>query len=161
MKRALKSPVFNAVCLCLFTAFYSLIFIGASGHEGFEKILYYSRYAEERQSQISGHAFLVNWSRFLADGSQKYIALVLIALTIVVVILLLSRRKPYDEYHVDRLVSCLVIAFILTMIAIALFYISVLSVSDGIVESFTLFIVIHWATVIFADLVYVLLCRWR
>ena len=75
--------------------------------------------------------------------------------------MLLFRRRPYDEYHTFKLIQCLVIATILTLIAIAGFYLMILSDSNGIVEKFTLFIVIHWTTVVLADLVYVFVCRWR
>ncbi len=52
-------------------------------------------------------------------------------------------------------------AVALTLIAIGIFYLMILSDPNGIVEKFTLFIVIHWAVVVLADLAYVLLCRWK
>jgi hypothetical protein len=48
----------------------------------------------------------------------------------------------------------------LMIVAVAIFYLAILSVPNGIVEKFTLFIVIHWVTVVFADFVFVLKCRW-
>ena len=53
------------------------------------------------------------------------------------------------------------VAAILTLIAIAVFYLMILSDPNGIVEKFTLFIVINWTTVVLSDLVFVLVCRWR
>ena len=53
------------------------------------------------------------------------------------------------------------VSIILTLIAIALFYVAVLMAPEAIIEKFTLFIMIHWVTVILADLVFVLICQWR
>lgn len=153
MKSILKNPGINAVCISLFTSFYGLIFIVTSGHVEFESLLYYNQ-------ATSIHPFWAGWSSFLASGYHAYIAYVLIAITILVVLMLLFRRRPYDEYHVANLIQCLAAAAVLTLIAIAVFYLMVLSDSNGIVEKFTLFIVIHWTTVVLADLVYVLVCRW-
>ena len=85
----------------------------------------------------------------------------MIAVTILIVVLLTIRRKPYDEYHTSILTHCLVVAAVLTLIAIAVFYMILLRDPCGIIEKFTFFIVIHWTTVVLADLAYVLLCRWK
>ncbi|AGA67590.1 hypothetical protein Desdi_0015 [Desulfitobacterium dichloroeliminans LMG P-21439] len=154
MKHLIRNPAINAIGLCIFTAFYGLIFIITPGHMEFENLLYYNR-------ATTVEPFWTGWSDFLASGYHAYIAYALIALSIVVVLMLLLRRHPYDEYHADVLIQCLAVATILTLAAIAIFYLMVLSNANGIVEKFTLFIVIHWATVVLADLVYVLVCRWR
>lgn len=154
MRGILKNPVINTVCLSLFTAFYGFIFIATSGHREFASLLYYTR-----TTHI--HPFWTGWSNFLAAGQHAYIAYVLIALTALVVLMLVFRRRPYDEYHVDILLQCLAAAVVLTLIAIAVFYLMILSDANGIVEKFTLFITIHWTTVVLADLVYVSVSRWR
>ena len=153
MKGILKNPAVNAVCISLFTAFYSVIFIITSGHLEFKSLLYYSRAAKF-------YPFWTGWSSFLASGHHVYIALALIAVTTLVVLMLLIRRRPYDEYHTANLIQCLVAAAVLTLMAIAAFYLMILSDPNGIVEKFTLFIVINWATVVLADLAYVLVCKW-
>ena len=154
MKTLLSRPLVNAVCIGLFTAFYGLIFIITSGHVEFESLLYYNRATQNI-------AFWKGFSNFLAAGYHVYIAYVLIAITILVIILLLIRRHPYDEYHISLLRRCLSVAVVLTLIAIAIFYLIILSNPNGIVEKFTFFIVLHWAIVVLADLSFVLLCRWR
>lgn len=154
MNRLLRNPITNAVCISAFTAFYSLIFIITSGHVELRGLLYYNR-----EPHIAS-TFWEAWSGFLAAGYQQYIAYVLIAITLLVVVLLLLRRS-YDEYHVQILTQCFVIALALTMIAIALFFLLIISDSNGIVEKFTMFITIHWVTVVLADLSYILICRWR
>jgi hypothetical protein len=154
MKGLLKYPAVNAVCISLFSAFYGLIFIITSGHIEFKSLLYYSRAAKI-------YPFWTAWSSFLASGHHVYIAFALIVITMLVVLMLLIRRRPYDEYHTANLIQCLVVAAILTLIAIAVFYLMILSDPNGIVEKFTLFIVINWTTVVLADLVFVLVCRWR
>jgi len=151
MKRILKSPVVNAVCISLFTAFYAFVFYTTSRNVDFENSLQFK----------DTTAFWSAWCSFLAEGHQLYIAIVLIAVTMLVVALLIIRRRPYDEYHTTILTHCLVVAAILTLVAVAMFYLLILNNPVGIIEKFTLFIVIHWTTVVFANLTYVLLCRWR
>ena len=151
MKKALKSPVFNAVCISLFTAFYALIFLtgmisgnsgGLPGYEG-------------------GSAFWKVWSDFLTAGNQSCAAWMLIAVTVIVVILLLLRRRPYDEYHTSILSWCLVAASMLTLAAIAVFYLVILSEPVWFLGKFTLFILVHWGIIVFANLTYVMISRWR
>jgi heme exporter protein D len=155
MKYFLKHPLSNAVCISLFTLFYGLIFILTSRHIEFGSLLYYKDTANK------ANTFWESWSSFLASGKHSYIAYIMFAITILIVILLMLRRHPYDEYHTSLLVQCLAVAVILTLIAIAIFYLLVLSDPNGIIEKFTLFIAIHWITVVLADLVYVILCRWK
>ena len=151
MKRLLKSPAINAICISVFTTFYALIFFVTSKNIQFENSLFY----------LETNSFWSAWSGFLADGGQRYIAFALIAVTALIVALLIVRRKPYDEYHTSILTNCFVVAAVLTLVAIAIFYLMILNEPNGITEKFTFFIVIHWTTVVFANLAYVLLCRWR
>jgi len=151
MKRILRSPAVNAVCISLFTAFYALVFFISSKNPGFENGLYDNEIAY----------FWSAWSSFLASGNHLYIACVLIVVTVLIIILLIMRRRPYDEYQTSILTHCLVVASVLTLVAIALFYLMILNEPGDIIGKFTLFIVIHWTTVVFADLVYVLSCRRR
>ena len=151
MKQFLKSPTVNAVCISLFSAFYWLLFGLQAGTTDYEWLKYYDGNA----------SFWSSWSDLILDGFLMVIANILIGVTILVVVLLIVRRKPYDEYHTSILTNCLVVAAVLTLIAIAVFYWIVLSEPFWIGGKFTLFIVIHWTTVVFANLTYVLLCRWR
>ena len=151
MKKLLRSPAVNAVCISLFSAFYAVVFFVTLKNTGLENNLYDKETAP----------FWPAWSGFLAAGHQRCIAAALIAVTVLIVVLLVLRRQAYDEYHISILTHCLVVAAVLTLVAIAVFYLMILNESAGIIEKFTLFIVIHWATVVFANLTYVLLCRWR
>ncbi len=155
MKNILKHPATNAVCLGLFTAFYGVIFITASQNSRFKSLLYYSG------AKQGMNPFWEGWSKFLANGYHAIIAYVLIALAVVVIALLILRRHPYDEYHTSLLVQCLAVAAVLTLIAIAIFYLMILCDPAGIIEKFTLFIAVHWVSIVMCDLTYVLLCRWR
>lgn len=155
MNRILRHPATNGVCISLFSAFYALIFIITSKHIEFTRLIYYSRKNHNTDS------FWESWGDFLAAGYHAYIAYALIAVTVLVVILLSLRRRAYDEYHTSLLIQCLIVALMLTLIAIAVFFLMILSDANGIVEKFTLFITIHWATVVLADSAYVLLCRWK
>ncbi|HWR24384.1 MAG TPA: hypothetical protein VN366_12980 [Feifaniaceae bacterium] len=154
MMRIFRHPATNAICISILTAFYSLIFIFTAGHAEFRRMLYYA--AESTHSPFWG-----NWSAFLAAGHHRYIAWAMITVTLLIVILPITRRRLYDEYHTAILTQCLSVAIVLTMIAIALFYLAILSDANGIVEKFTFFAALHWVTMVLADLVYILLCRWR
>lgn len=149
MKRLLKSPAVNAACISVFTAFYALVFLMPLKNFAFDGSTY-------PQADLS---FWPVWGRFLASGRQSYIAYALIALTILVVLLLMIPRRAHDEYHTAILLNCLAVAAVLTLAAIAVFCLMLLNDPSGIIEKFTLFIVIHWGTVVLSNLCYALLCR--
>ena len=157
MKRIIKSPAVNAVCLGLLTAFYSTIFIVTSSNNVFMNALYHTRLSAIEDYLVVDRYFLLIWSQFLAEGHQKYIAFALIAITAAVIVMLALRRRPFDEYDADRLVVCLIAALVITIIAIALFYLSFFFESHTIVENFTLFIAVHWAAVVLSDFAFVIL----
>ena len=154
MMRIFRHPATNAICISILTTFYSLIFLFTAGHTEFRRMLYYV-------TEGTHAPFWGNWSAFLAAGHHRYIAWAMVLFTLLIVILLITRRRLYDEYHTAILTQCLSVAIVLTMIAIALFYLAILNDANGIVEKFTFFVALHWVTVVLADLVYVLLCRWR
>ena len=151
MNRLLKSPTVNVVFISIFTAFYALVFFAASKSIALENGLPYE----------GASSFWKAWCGFLAAGDQRYVACALIAVTLLVVALLITRPRPYDEYHTSILATCLIVAAVLVLAAIAVFYLLILNDPSGITEKFTFFIVIHWATVVLANLFYVLLCRWK
>lgn len=155
MTRILRRPLVNAVCIGIFSMFYTVVFVVTATSASFSSILSYAG-AEEASS-----AFWMGWSRFLAAGHHQYIAYVLLAATAVVVCLLFLRRKPYDEYHTAILLLSLVVALVLTLVAIAVFYLTMLADPTGMIEKFTLFITLHWATVVACDIAFVLLCGQR
>lgn len=126
MKRLLKYPATNAICLCIFSLFYAALFLFGEG--------------------------VTAW--------QRGLAIALLALTAIVA-LLLAGRKPFDEYHTTLLLACLAIGLVLTMVALAILYLIVLAGTSDVRNAFTIFIAIHWGTVVLLDLVFVLLCRWR
>ena len=85
----------------------------------------------------------------------------MIGLTVIIIAMLLMRRRKYDEYHAAILANWLIAALVLTMIAIAVFYLTILIDPTAIGEKFGLFIDAHWVTVVLSDFAYVLLCRRR
>ena len=151
MKRLLKYPITNATGLILFTGFYTLVFLLTP-----KNVWLYDAAAAENADR-----FWASWQQFLRFGYHQYIAFAMIALTVVVVFLLMNRSHAYDEYHTALLVSCLTIASILTLIAIAAFYLVLLHDATMAVAKFTLFIVVNWVTVVLSDLIFVFLCRWK
>ena len=152
MKRYMSNPVTNAVCLSVFTLFYSIVFI---------LTVHSDRFTEQLESsQNSGTDFWGVWNRFLINGHHIYIVYAMIAATILVVSLLTLRRRAYDEYHTSILTHCLIVSLVLSLMTIAIFYLMILFDPSGIVEKFTLFVSINWITVVLADLSYILICRW-
>lgn len=153
MKHILRHPAVNALGIGLFTTFYAVIFFATAGNPNFIKLLYFMG------AQNHSAPFWQAWSDFLANGGQVWIAWAMIAFSALVLFILALRRHPYDEYHTVLLMNCLVVAAVLTLLAIAVFFLLILCDPAGIVEKFMLFIVIHWVTVVLANLVYLLICR--
>lgn len=152
MRRFMSNPITNAVCISMFTLFYSIVFmLTAHNH----------RFVEQLGFPQNTTGFWGSWSRFLYNGQQIYIVYAMIALTILVVLLLTLRRRAYDEYHTSILTHCLVVSLALSLMIIAIFYIMILFDPRGFVEKFTLFVSINWITVVLADLAYISICRWR
>jgi len=147
MRRILRSPATNAAGIGIFTAFYAWIFLG--------------RGAMLTPGPRPGGGFWASWSGFLASGGSAVIAWALIAVAVLTVAMLLTRRRPYDEYHTAHLVQCLAVAAVLTLACIAAFFWMILVDPAAVVEKFALFIAVHWATVALADLAYVVACRWK
>jgi hypothetical protein len=96
---------------------------------------------------------------YVLTQRPMYVAWSMIALTGIVVITLLIPRRRYDEYHASVLANCLIVALVLTMIAIAVLYLIILKYPVDIDKKFGLFIDTHWVTVVLSDFAYVILCR--
>ncbi|MCL1913717.1 MAG: hypothetical protein FWG10_07560 [Eubacteriaceae bacterium] len=151
MKRNLKSTTFNALCISLLSAFYASIFI-----------LYINSLKVGWIGSYEGDSlFWTVWNNFLASGNHQPLAAFVAAMSVVVVALLLGRTKRHDEYHALILTYCLAVAAILTVIAIAVFYMVILCEPSWFIRKFTLFVLVHWITVVVSNLAYVLICQWR
>ncbi len=153
MNHILRHPAVNAAGISLFTIFYAIVFFATAGSPNFIKLLYFTSAPGESAT------FWKTWSNFLANGGHVWIAWAMIAFSALVLFILALRRHPYDEYHTVLLMNCLVVATVMTLLAIAVFFLLILCDPTGIVEKFMLFIVIHWVTVVLANLVYLLICR--
>ena len=155
MKRFLSHPAINAICLAMLSTFYAVVTLLNENKIVLESTQYYDR-QHDRLSFI-----FEKWTVFLSNGYLKYLIISLIALTTLAVIMLLFKKHSYDEYHVKILEKCLITALILTIISIGIFYLTILVNPDGIIVKFTLFAMIHWMTIILADLFYVFKFNWR
>ncbi len=155
MMRFLRHPATNACCLSLFTAFYAAVFFLAG------PVLRSAGAAALAAEQSAKNPLWKSWCGLLAEGRQDIVVCAAALLTAAAVVLLVFRRHPYDEYHTALLTQCLAAACVLTLLAIAVFFVLVLANPAQIVAQFALFITIHWLTVVLADLAYVVLCRWR
>ena len=146
MNRFFRHPVTNAIGISLYSLFYGIIFLAFS-----DRVV--------SQTGTDASSFWKIWDNFLIHGGHRYTAAVLAVLTVLIVLLLLINHKPYDEYHTAILLKCLAVSLILTLAAIAVFFIVVLIDPVGVICKFTLFITVNWSTVVLADFIYLLLCR--
>ena len=148
MNRFFRHPATNAVGLALFSAFYGVIFLGFS-----PRLL-----VGTGESQ---NPFWQAWDGFLLARGHQYLAIVLLILTALAIVILLRHRSVYDEYHTAILLRCLATAIVLALAAIGGFFALILLDPVGIVSKLMLMVSINWASVVLADLVYLLVCRGR
>ena len=148
MNRLLRHPYTNLFFVVVFSTFYATVFFITAGNERFIAALATTHYA--------AGTLMAGWSALLASGGQAYIAGGLLVITAMLIVLLITHRCPYDEYHTAVLLNCFVVSLALILLAIAALFCVVLLDPAGIVEKFMLFILIHWATVLACDAVYTL-----
>lgn len=146
MNKLFRHPITNIIGISMFSAFYSIIFLV------FSDLI-------QSQIGITTHPFWRFWDSVLIAGGHRYITYILMGLTVLIVILLFFRHKPYDEYHTAILMKCLAVSLILTLAAIAGLFVAVLLDPVGMISKFALFILIQWATIVASDLIYLLLCK--
>lgn len=153
MIKLLRYPAVNGIFIGLFSTFYSLIFFVTAGHVEFQNILYYT------SDTLKSKSFWGDWAAFLHAGHQKYIGVLIIILTLLIIGLLIKQRRPYDEYQSKILANCFMTAGLITICSVAFLLIYILSEHVGTVEKIILFTVIHWMSVLIADLVFILYCH--
>ena len=148
MNRFFRHPATNAVGLAVFSAFYGVIFLAFSPRLLIDAV--------ESQSP-----FWRAWDGFLLAQGHRWLAVVLLALTALALVILLRHRSVQDEYQTSLLVGCLAVAVVLALAFIGLFFALVLIDPVGIVGKLTLMVSLNWASVVLADLVYLVVCRRR
>ena len=148
MNRFFRHPATNAVGLALLSGFYGVIFLGFSP----------SLKVDTGESALS---FWQVWDRFLLADGHRWLAIVLLVLTVLALVILLRHRSVYDEYHTAMLLRCLATAVVLALAAIGWFFALVLMDPVGIVSKLALMASLCWASVVLADLVYLCICRRR
>ena len=153
MIRLLRYPAVNGIFISLFSVFYSAIFIITAGHIEFQRILYYTIESQKYRP------FWSDWAAFLYAGNQKYIGYAILIITLSIIVLLTKRRRPYDEYQVQILANCFMTAGLIIICAVAFLFSCILSEHAGAVEKLTLFAIIHWISVLIADLIFVVYCH--
>lgn len=149
----LRYPFVNGAFVSIFSAFYAFILIITSNHIEFERILYYTKAKAANSKNLSA------WGEFLYNGHQKYIGMTMIALTVLIIVLLLLREKSYDEYHVEILSKSFLIAGFITICLVAILFFLILSEPIAIVEKITLFVILHWMSMLVANLIFIIICR--
>ncbi len=147
--KMIRNPKMSAAVILIITAFYSQVFIFISGHIEFERML--------------SHAITLNsdfwnaWSNFLIQGNMKYIGYVYIVLAVVIVIFSFIRKRDYDEYQTGILEKGFIVAGMVMVCLFPLALLLVLSDPQYSIETIMLLVVVHWSTVLIADLVYVMI----
>jgi hypothetical protein len=128
---------------------YSFIFIFTAGHMEFVMIL--------SHGETLNSAFWNGWSDFLRTGNMRFIGYLIIGLTItIIVLILIKRRKKYDEYQVSILSKSLLVAGTLSILMIPFMMILLLSDSNYAVETIFLFASLQWVSVLVSYLIYVI-----
>jgi hypothetical protein len=128
---------------------YSFIFIFTAGHMEFVSTL--------SHGETLNSAFWNASSNFLRTGNMRYIGYLIIGLTIAIIILILiKRRKKYDEYQVSILSKSLLVAGTLSILMIPLMMILILSDSNYAIEIIFLFASVQWVSVLVSYLIYVI-----
>ena len=148
MNRFFRHPATNAIGLAIFSAFYGVIFLGFS-----PRLL-----TGTGESQLGAWKA---WDVFLLANGHRWLAVILLALTALAIVILLRHRSVYDEYHTAILLRCLAAAVVLALAGIGGFFALVLLDPVGIVSKLALMVSINWASVVLADLGYLLVCRRR
>ena len=146
--KIMRNPKVNAAIILIITAFYSPVFILTSGHIEFERML--------NHAGTLNNAFWNAWSTFLMQGNLKYIGYAYLVLAVAVVILSLIRKQNYDEYQIGILEKGFIVSGIVMVCLFPAALLLVLSDPYYAIEALTLLVVMHWSTVLIADLAYVI-----
>ena len=145
--KTFRKPLINAVVISIISIFYAAVFVLTSRHLEFERIL--------NHSDTLNSIFWNEWSAFLQQGNMKYIGYAYIILAIVIMVLSLIRKRDYDEYQTCILEKGIIVMGSVMVILFPIALILVLSEPLYSVETIMFLVVVHWFTVLIADLVYV------
>ena len=146
--KILRNPKVNAAIILFITTFYSLVFILTSGHIELERIL--------NHASTLNSAFWNAWSAFLTQGNLKYIGYAYFVLAAAIVLLSLIRKQNYDEYQTGILEKGLIVSGIAMACLFPMALVLVLSDPNYAIEALMLLVIMHWSTVLIADLAYVI-----
>lgn len=146
--KILRKPQTNAIIISVISIFYALVFILTSGHLEFDRIL--------NHADTLNNTFWNEWSVFLKQGNMKYIGYAYIVLALAIVIILLIRKRDYDEYQTGILEKGVIA---MGTVMVFLFPIALLLILSDLlysIETLMFLVVAHWSTVLIADLIYVI-----
>lgn len=142
-----RKPLINAVIISVISIFYAFVFVLASGHIEFERIL--------NHADTLNNTFWNVWSTFLKQGNMKYIGYAYIILAIVIVVFSLIRKRDYDEYQIDILEKGFIVMAVAMVLIFPIALMLVLSDPLYSIETLMFLVVVHWSVVLIADLIYV------
>ena len=146
--KIIRKPAVNAAVITFISTFYIAVFIVASGHVEFERIL--------DHATTLNSSFWNMWSDFLKQGHLKYVAYSYIILTAAIVMPTLFIRRDYDEYQCRMLENGLIASGIVMVLLFPVAMILILSEPNYCIETATFLVVTHWLVCLIVDLVYVI-----
>ncbi|KUO63130.1 MAG: hypothetical protein APF84_11440 [Gracilibacter sp. BRH_c7a] len=147
--KLLKHSIVNAAFIVIMSAIYSFLFIFTSNHIEFLRLL---SKAETLQSD-----FWNGWSSFIKSGNMEYIGYAIIILTVIILLFMgFKPIKKYDEYQLSILSKSLIVSGILSILAVPVIMILILSDPSYAIETIFLFAVVQWFCVLIIDLIYVI-----
>lgn len=147
--KSLEHPFLHAVFLGLMSFVYAFLFIFTSTHLEFTRQI--------NHDHTLNNNFWNNWSNFILNGNMKYIGYLIIILTLIIFILIITKKiRKYDEYQTNILSRSLIIAGLLSVIMIPFMMIMILSDINYSIETVFLFATIQWLGVLIAYLYFVI-----
>lgn len=145
--KIMRNPKMNSAIILIITVFYSSVFILTSGDIEFGRML--------NHAGTLNNAFWNAWSAFLTHGNLKYVGYAYLVLAAAIVILSLIRKQNYDEYQTGILEKGFIVSGIVMVYLFPAALLLILSDTNYAIEALTLLVVVHWSTVLIADLTYV------
>lgn len=144
-----KSIFANIIFITIISLIYSLIFFTLSGH------VEYTRIADHVQTLDSG---LWNFIKTITvSGNIKYFSIpILVLATLIIFINFFKRRIKYDEFQFSIILKSLAISGIITIIAMPIMLILILSDRNYALEVIFLFSFIQWIAILISDFIFTL-----
>mgnify|MGYP000498300104 CR=1 FL=1 len=132
--------------IALLSVLNAFLFIFTSTHIEFNRLL---THGETLQSD-----FWNSWSSFIINGNMKYIGYVFLFTALIIILLTLFKKRKYDEYQVNVLGRCIMLAGLVTLLLLPIALIIILSDPNYAVATILFLLTAQWTSVLIMDIVY-------